>query len=125
MTPEGVREVLGNWPWLFVAIALVWPIAHFLYSHRIEALKEDIDRLRARVEDGLVASDSRSPAQTLEPEMAPRVLPDKTQFAAVLSQGPPPSIAENETALTYPPHLDAAPFVSANERTVLGSDGLR
>jgi hypothetical protein len=56
MTTEEVRALLSNWPWLVVAVVVVWPIVHFLYNHRIASLKEDLERLRARLDEQIAAT---------------------------------------------------------------------
>src|SRR5687768_10629930 len=56
MSVDDVRQLLSNWPWLVLAVVIVWPVVHFLYNHRISGLKEDLERLRARLDEQIAAT---------------------------------------------------------------------
>lgn len=59
MSLDDLRQLLSRWPDLLVVAMvigpIIWAILNATYRNRLEAMREDIDRLRARLGDELTA----------------------------------------------------------------------
>ena len=83
MSLDDLRQLLRRWPDLLVVALvispIIWAILNTTYRNRLEAMREDIDRLRARLGDEPTSRRS-GPA---EPLVAPVVAPASAQLEDV------------------------------------------
>lgn len=135
MTPDSIKSVLWNWPWLVIAVAIVWPVVHFLYSHRMDALKEDVDRLRNRIEDMKAAppQSSKSLVAISSLHAATDVAPLQQSASATQSPAAQRPVAhdrdgasEDSEVWEYSSFMKLPPRAPApSERVFLGKHGIK
>lgn len=131
MSLDDLKQLLGRWPdLLLVALVIgpiIWAILNATYRNRLEAMREDIDRLRARL------GDEPTRKSVLPEPVAIRLAAREPATFGDLKQTPGPDVPsglrrpdqsfalelEKTDANGYPSWMKALPPVRSDERPYL------